>query len=151
MSGLLHHPDIPFTHFACHLPEQPSGDQLLKAYRDLYQAARHSVDDYIGSNPQELELHSTESGDSPISYNLAMTTRAMAICPRRREGDMLRRDDGTEIGFVALNGTILAGTLMVKHQEQWDVLQQQPEKLDALLKAIGIPSHPKGSALRSHV
>lgn len=52
---------------------------------------------------------------------------------------MLQRDDGSDIGFVALNGTILAGTLMVKCQEQWDVLRAEPEKLDTLLEAIGIP------------
>ena len=52
---------------------------------------------------------------------------------------MLQRDDGSDIGFVALNGTILAGTLMVKYQEQWDVLRAEPEKLDTLLEAIGIP------------
>ena len=52
---------------------------------------------------------------------------------------MLRRDDGSDIGFVALNGTMLAGTLMVKYQEEWDVLRIEPEKLDTLLEAIGIP------------
>ena len=52
---------------------------------------------------------------------------------------MLQRDDGSDIGFVALNGTMLAGTLMVKYQEEWDVLRVEPEKLDTLLEAIGIP------------
>jgi ATP adenylyltransferase len=27
---------------------------------------------------------------------------------------MLRREDGTEVGFVALNGTTLGGTMMVR-------------------------------------
>jgi ATP adenylyltransferase len=68
-----------------------------------------------------------------------MTTAGMAILPRRSEGAVLRRDDGSEIGFVALNGTTLGGTMMVKHQEEWDVLRKQPEMLDTILEAIGIP------------
>lgn len=68
-----------------------------------------------------------------------MTTTGMVIMPRRTEGSTLRRDDGSDIGFVALNGTTLGGTMMVKHQEEWNVLQAQPEKLDSILKTIGIP------------
>ena len=74
-----------------------------------------------------------------------MTISAMVICPRRREGNILQRDDGSDIGFVGLNGTILAGTLMVKHQEEWDVLRVEPKKLDTLLEAIGIPLGTKNN------
>lgn len=63
--------------------------------------------------------------------------------PRRAEGTMLRREDGTEIGFVALNGTTLGGTMMVKHQQEWDALRERPEMLHDILTAIGIP---RGSA-----
>lgn len=69
-----------------------------------------------------------------------MTTEGMVILPRRSEGTMLKRPDGTEIGFVALNGTTLGGTMMVKHQEEWDVLRSQQGKLDSILDAIGIPT-----------
>jgi ATP adenylyltransferase len=85
---------------------------LLRIYNDLYHAAQEAVNKLINANPEQLALHSTESGDSPISYNLAMTTSGMAILPRRAEGTMLRREDGSDIGFVALNGTTLGGTLM---------------------------------------
>jgi hypothetical protein len=70
------------------------------------------VNHFIAVNPEQLALHATESGGLPISYNLAMTTSGMVILPRRAEGTMLRREDGSEIGFVALNGTTLGGTLM---------------------------------------
>lgn len=136
---LLQHPGIPFTHFATRVPAEPTGPQLLKIYNDLYESAKRSVDDFITTNPDSLVVHATGEGALPISYNLAMTTTGMAICPRRSEGSMLRRDDGTDIGFVTLNGTTLGGTLMVKHQEEWDVLRAQPEKLDSILEAIGIP------------
>lgn len=52
---------------------------------------------------------------------------------------MLCHSDGSEIGFVALNGTTLGGTMMVKHEEEWNTLRSQPEKLDSILAAIGIP------------
>lgn len=58
---------------------------------------------------------------------------------------MLRRGDGSEVGNVELNGTILAGTLMVKAEEEWELLKQEPLKLDALLEAVGIPQNASGS------
>lgn len=63
----------------------------------------------------------------------------MVICPRRNEGTAIRRDDGSVIDFVALNGTLLAGTMMVKNEELWHVLQNQPEKLAEVFHAIGLP------------
>jgi sulfate adenylyltransferase (ADP) / ATP adenylyltransferase len=60
-----------------------------------------------------------------------MTTSGMAICPRR--------SDGSDVGYVELNGTLLGGTLMVKNEEEWDILRTQPEKLTFILNAIGLP------------
>lgn len=137
--GLLQYPDIPFTHFARQFNAVPSGSMLLSIYNELYDAARQAVDRYIARDPEKFALHPTERGDLPISYNLAMTTAGMAIMPRRAEGAMLRHEDGSEIGFVALNGTTLGGTMMVKRQEEWDALRERPEMLDGILGAIGIP------------
>jgi ATP adenylyltransferase len=139
-AGVLQHPSLPFTHFAYRLPSDPTGSQLLDVYNRLYQLSRRAIDDYMTANPTKLTLHDTSTGSLPISYNLAMTTVGMAILPRLSEGANLRRDDGTEVGFVALNGTALGGTLMVKQEEQWNLLRQQPEKLDYILRAIGIPT-----------
>lgn len=138
-SDLLHHPSLPFSHFGLRLPIDPTGQQLLDAYNILYYQAQRAVEQFIATDPTGFTLHSTDEGASPISYNLAMTINGMAILPRRNEGSMLRRSDGTEIGFIALNGTTLGGTLMVKYQEEWDVLRTQPKKLDSILQAIGIP------------
>ncbi|KAF2000287.1 5',5'''-P-1,P-4-tetraphosphate phosphorylase 2 [Amniculicola lignicola CBS 123094] len=129
---------LPFVHFAIRLPEI-ARNHLLPAYESLYSVAYKTVKEYISANPNTLALHPTEGGDLPISYNLAMTRTTMAIMPRRSEGSMLRRDDGSELGFVALNGTTLGGTLMVKHQEQWEELCAKPWKLDGILEEIGIP------------
>jgi ATP adenylyltransferase len=78
---------------------------------------------------------------------MAMTTAGIAILPRRSEGHMLRRDDGSNIGYVQLNGTALGGTLMVKYKEEWDTLRTQPQKLDAILEAIGIPRQAQTTKL----
>jgi len=136
---VLQHPSLPFTHFAYRFSTAPSSSQLLQTYNDLYQLAKAAIDDFIAANPDQLALHPTEEGDLPISYNLAMTTSGMAILPRRSEGYMLQREDGTDLGVVELNGTALGGTLMVKFEEQWELLKAKPETLDAILEAIGIP------------
>jgi len=52
---------------------------------------------------------------------------------------MLRHDDGSEVGFVALNGTLLLGTLMVKAEEEWEMLKHDAARFDEVLAAIGIP------------
>ncbi|KAF1913967.1 Ap4A phosphorylase-like protein II [Ampelomyces quisqualis] len=138
-AGLKQHDDLPFIHYACSLGPNPSGPELVSNYKELYRAAKDAVDTFIATSPEEFALHPDDEGDSPISYNLAMTTSGMAILPRRSEGTMLQRDDGSEIGFVALNGTTLGGTMMVKYQEEWDLLRERPAMLDNILAAIGIP------------
>ena len=137
--GLLQNPNIPFAHFGRKFNSEPTGEQLVGIYNELYGLAKEAIDSFIAKNPNEFALHPTEGGGSPISYNLGMTTEGMVVLPRRSEGTMLKRPDGSEIGFVALNGTTLGGTMMVKHQEEWDVLRSQRGKLDSILDAIGIP------------
>jgi len=86
-----------------------------------------------------------------MSYNLAMTTAGIVILPRRAEGTMLHRDDGSEIGFVALNGTTLGGTMMVKHQDEWNMLRHESGLLDRILGAIGIPKPPSSKVGSSNI
>ncbi|KAI9663981.1 MAG: bifunctional AP-4-A phosphorylase/ADP sulfurylase [Bathelium mastoideum] len=136
------HPGLPFVHYGQRLDSSTDADaaELYKIYSRLYSAAEGAVHHYIKSNPGALGLHPTDDGSNPISYNLAMTTSFMAICPRRREGAVLHRSDGSEIGFVALNGTVLAGTLMVKGEEEWETLKKDKPRFDEVLGAIGIPT-----------
>ncbi|KAF1934035.1 5',5'''-P-1,P-4-tetraphosphate phosphorylase 2 [Didymella exigua CBS 183.55] len=138
-------PNIPFAHFGRRFDAEPTGEQLVSIYNELYGLAKDAVDDFIAKDPGRFALHPTEGGDSPISYNLAMTTEGMVILPRRSEGTMLKRPDGNEIGFVALNGTTLGGTMLVKNQEERDVLRSQQGKLDSILNTIGIPRDTEAS------
>jgi len=140
---------IPFQHFVASLPQQPSAEKLEEVYGVLYQAAKQAVNEYTSTKEgKDLELHPVESGDLPISYNLAMTTSAMGIVPRRNEAYVLRNDTEDSAGTVALNGTLLAGTLMVKGAAEWEWLKEgeahqtapsQGTELDKVLQAIGIP------------
>ncbi|KEQ62268.1 HIT-like protein [Aureobasidium melanogenum CBS 110374] len=133
-------PDLPFAHYATQLPQDPSPDTLYSTYNKLYEAAAAAVRSYISSNQNSgLELQPSEGGSSPISYNLAMTTSTMAIVPRRREGAAIKNSQGVEVGSVALNGTLLAGTLMVKLEDEWNTLRNDGLQLDEILTAIGIP------------
>lgn len=88
------------------------------------------------------KIDNSNQSRAKISYNLAMTTTAMAICPRTSESARLADATSNEdqsSGVVAVNGTILAGTLMVKMKSEWDRLRQNPEHLRDLLRSIGVP------------
>ena len=106
----------------------------------MYEAGVKAVRDYVTYDPGSLKLHSTERGDVAISYNLAITTSYMILCPRQCGGTTIRRSDGTEIEAVELNGTLLAGTLMVKNEEIYDLLRGEPDRLESVLEATGIPT-----------
>jgi ATP adenylyltransferase len=68
-----------------------------------------------------------------FSYNLGISTSLFLLCPRVDEGGQIGS------GSLALNGSILAGGLMVKGQSEWEALQTNSSLLDGLLSKIGIP------------
>jgi ATP adenylyltransferase len=163
-TGFLSSPKLPFTHFIARLPPSPTPSQLHSTYLSLHSTAVSAIKSFVLSNSANPESNNkviTPDPDcnwknSSISYNLAMTTTTMAICPRRLEGITLRHgldegacgpgngddDNGSDGGggFVEMNGTLLAGTLMVKDRWDWYVLREDPKRLDILLEAIGVPS-----------
>jgi ATP adenylyltransferase len=76
----------------------------------------------------------------------------MMIVPRRAETatvpvDIEAAGDIADPGVVSLNGTVLAGTLMVKAEAEWDVLRSRPEVLVKLLRDVGFPREREGMAL----
>ena len=79
---------------------------------------------------------------------MALTTTGMTICPRRNGQAVLRNKTGAEVGTLELNGTLLAGTLMVKAEKEWNLLldREGSSMLDALLAQVGIPwAHHDGN------
>lgn len=136
-----HLPGLPLAHFALPLPPNPSAETIYAIYLTLYKAAVAAT---RGQSPSEdTEPHPTQ-GPASISYNLAMTQSTMMICPRRQETALVPVDTATardiaDPGVLSLNGTILAGTLMVKAEGEWDSLREHPEHLTQVLATIGYP------------
>ncbi|KAI9873920.1 MAG: bifunctional AP-4-A phosphorylase/ADP sulfurylase, partial [Pleopsidium flavum] len=129
---------LPFVHFAVALPSDSSPNDLYQRYRYLYKRAVGAYQVYAEGHPDEdLILGSADDHSAVISYNLALTTTSMVICPRRSEGAILRagkHNRGKSLGPIAMNATILAGTLMVKTEEEWLELRRDESKLYNLLR-----------------
>lgn len=53
--------------------------------------------------------------------------------------DLAAAKDIVDPGVVSLNGTILAATLMVKAESEWDSLRENPDHLTQVLATIGYP------------
>ncbi|KAA6415948.1 MAG: hypothetical protein FRX48_00667 [Lasallia pustulata] len=136
---------LPFACFSAPIPNNPSASDLTSIYLRLYGEAVKAVRNYMKANADNgVKLEASDDGSAAISYNLAMTTSAIAICPRKSETATLGvaehfSDGASRIGPVALNGTILAGTLMVKTEEDWIGLRRDEGRLLDLLKMVGIP------------
>jgi ATP adenylyltransferase len=68
----------------------------------------------------------------------------MLICPRKQETAIVPVDDAAarevvDPGVLSLNGTILAATLMVKAEAEWDSLRENPDHLTQVLATVGYP------------
>ncbi|KLU87195.1 hypothetical protein MAPG_06197 [Magnaporthiopsis poae ATCC 64411] len=131
---------VPFRCFVERLADNDNGHSdkaLHAAYLRLYRRACEAV---LGTNAQEEE---GEEGEARISYNLAMTRDVMVLCPRRSEGGPVvvaaaggKEAEETVVGRLALNGTVLAGTALVKSQAEWDALRADPALLVRVLSKI---------------
>ncbi len=128
---------LPFMVAVARISETTSADELRATYLGLYRDACAAMG---------VEASDSDDGEAAISYNLAMTRDTMVLCPRAAEGADLPGDDGpgraTNIRnrrHVALNGTLLAGTALVRNQSEWDTLRSQPHLLHDVLAKIGVP------------
>ncbi|KAK5023568.1 bifunctional AP-4-A phosphorylase/ADP sulfurylase [Exophiala sideris] len=130
---LFHDPCLPFLHFSTPLEDEPSSTDLLSKYLLLLRAALSATEH--PSQPLDQEIAIEKNGQTTFSYNLGMTRDKMAICPRKSEAVAVP-GAGPE-SSVALNGTILAGTLMVKHEAEWNLLRETPSLLNDMLASIG--------------
>ncbi|KAB8616662.1 hypothetical protein FH972_025997 [Carpinus fangiana] len=140
------HRDLPFKHFGTRLPPNATPMMLRQLYMNLYDQCESAVKEYAELNPGKVVPEETEDGSLPISYNLAMTTTSMVMCPRISEGLAFKREDGDEIAYAALNGTTLGGTVLSKDEWLFKTLQQA-ENVEDLLGEIGIPTLSRQQSL----
>ncbi|KAF2218951.1 HIT-like domain-containing protein [Elsinoe ampelina] len=113
-------PELPFESEQVRLPAGISVDQLHGVYVDL-------VKKHVGLQGKRLTR----------SYNLGMTSRTIAIAPRINEA-YVYKNSSTENAVIAVNGTILAGTLMVKGEDEWNWLRNDPSALRKVLSGLGV-------------
>ncbi|CEI38614.1 hypothetical protein FVEN_g4826 [Fusarium venenatum] len=128
----------PFTTFAEDINLNMSGTELHAIYLRLYRKACKAVASYTKDTTHEGEAPT--EGPTLISYNMAMTKSTLVICPRLAEGVKLQSQDGDILGTVAFNGTLLAGTALVKNELEWEALKKDPDTLRNILGNIGVPS-----------
>ena len=121
---------LPFAYYAKTLEEHMTGADVHGVYRELLQQWKDRWSSAMG-----LEAR-PEYG---FSYNLGITTSYMMLMPRLRDGVDLVNEEGEEVGFVSLNGTALAGTLMVKKWEEWKCLRAKgPQGIDKVFGGVGL-------------
>ncbi|OAP63598.1 hypothetical protein AYL99_02825 [Fonsecaea erecta] len=130
---LFQDPSLPILHFSTPLEPDASAADLHSKYVLLMRAALCATQS--SGQPLDQGLAIEQNGKTLVSYNLAMTTDRMAICPRKQEAACIP-GAGPE-SSVAINGTILAGTLMVKDETEWDVLRRNHSLIDEILASIG--------------
>lgn len=138
--------DLPFTTFAEHIEPGVSPRQLRDAYLRLYRRACDAVGRHLKKRDIADGARGQETGPALISYNLAVTRHALIVCPRLADGAAVW-DNGEVVGKLALNGTVLAGTALVKDIVEWDALRKDPAELLQVLTAIGLPKKYEDEAL----
>lgn len=133
---------LPFAYFSSEISLEANSDDLYQVYRSLLQKAANAI--------QDTNVVYTQHG-TPYSYNLAMTTSAMILCPRRCEASSVLGNpwphpqnpvhvEDWKYGSIALNGTLLAGTLMVKDKKVFEYLQSKEAfYLDRVLRVVAFP------------
>jgi ATP adenylyltransferase len=108
-------------------------------YLDLYARALRAVEQY---NSEAVAPESRQPTMARISYNMAITDAALVLCPRLAEGGDISDRDGNIIGSVSLNGTILAGTILVKSEAEFHALSTNDDDiLNHILSKIGVPNN----------
>ncbi|EGX94483.1 bis(5'-nucleosyl)-tetraphosphatase, putative [Cordyceps militaris CM01] len=125
----------PFTTFAEDITLSTTREDLYAAYLRLYQQAVRAV--------RGEDEFAPASGEAAISYNMAMTRDRLVLCPRLAEGGTVTDPDtGAAVGTVSLNGTMLAGTALVKTEAEWEALRRHPRALTTILGSVGV-SEPR--------
>ena len=103
-------------------------------YTTLYEQATH----LLGLSGLVSESISGSPADTAtFSYNLALTSQVMVLCPRLAEGAEVVDINGNRVGDISLNGTLLGGALLVKSEDQWNALHGDEAQLGKVLQGVG--------------
>ncbi|KAG8416366.1 hypothetical protein J3458_006958 [Metarhizium acridum] len=132
-----HLEETPFVVFSEPITPGMSGAEVYSVYLRLYGQACKAIGERNGAHAPAVQV--TAGAPSQISYNMAMTKSRLVICPRLAEGGPVRGRNGEDMGRLALNGTLLAGTALVKNEAEWDALRENPACLADVLRGIGLP------------
>ena len=129
----LQNPEVSFAHFALPLPESPEDvdeDLLAMSYFALLQRALSFFQDWLGEHP-----------DLKRSYNFLMTKKWLCVVPRSHESANIKEQEQEEERDgkfdVDINSAGYAGLLLVKSQESYDALLEDPAVIDKLMLACG--------------
>lgn len=125
---------VPFATFGEHIHRDMTPAELHSIYVSLFRSAVDAVEAHVG------KVEDPGTGEAQISYNLAMTSSTLVVMPRLAEGAAVFNDT-TPAGSLSLNGTVLAGTALVKNESEWNALRlnrDSTQLLDVLTK-IGVP------------
>ncbi|KAG5970583.1 hypothetical protein E4U55_001575, partial [Claviceps digitariae] len=133
--------EMPFVVFSEELRPGMRADEVYGVYGRLYREGCRAVMRMGGGDGGDGDGgEAPGEGPARISYNLGLTRRKMLLCPRLAEGGpVLGEESGQEVGRLALNGTVLAGTALVKSEGEWEALRRRPRGLVDVLRGIGIP------------
>ncbi|TQV94459.1 hypothetical protein V2A60_005501 [Cordyceps javanica] len=122
----------PFRTFAEDIRLDTSRDDLYATYLRLYERA-------VRATLEDESAAVATGGRAAISYNMAMTRSRLVLCPRLSEGGAITDPDtGDVVGKLSLNGTMLAGTALVRTEAEWEALRKNPRTLTAVLKSVGL-------------
>lgn len=138
LTDRLHTHRPPFATFSEDIRPGITGEELHAMYLRLYRQACRAVARHHGGRSETDEVPAT--GEARISYNMAMTRRTLAVSPRVAEGADIAAADGRVLGSLALNGTVLAGTALVKSELEWEALRRDEGGFVRVLRGIGVPA-----------
>jgi ATP adenylyltransferase len=133
----------PFATFSESIRPGMSGRDLHETYLRLYRRACRAVAHFKGasdSSPEDPTEAIPSEGEALISYNMAMTKSTLVVSPRLAEGADIVTPEGRTLGSLALNGTVLAGTALVKSELEWEALRKDSVRFMNVLRGIGVPA-----------
>jgi sulfate adenylyltransferase (ADP) / ATP adenylyltransferase len=141
--------DVPFATFSRPIAGI-TPTELHRAYLALFGEALEATKAFAAQHPERDDIFTALGDDAaPISYNMAMTRSTLVICPRIAEGAVISTQGAQTAGKLSLNGTVLAGTALVKAESEWDALRLDEAggatSLATVLSKIGIPNGAAGS------